>query len=418
MKLLRLGIQRTLERETHFLEAVHWSTHAFPEIGERPQALINKQLVDRSSLLIAIFWKSLGSPTGVAKSGTIEEIERFRESGRPVMLYFSEAPVPHDADIGKLKQVRKYRESLQDTLYSVFKSRSQFKQKLSVDLPQVIANFEGRHPDSHSHLHPPKLFEDKMVTLNRIEAELETTRLIKDFPKVLEKLKQLLLDCISLPKVGRIKDARKNFQYLINRVSDLERFSFNSGTMAQFSDKCDELFTDLRSAIEQIAAIEGLAEWEVVRYEDLKAKQREHTEETAWNWPEDRQCQCGECRECRALRFRIKDDLNPRFRAFILRLERQLQAMQPKVTSSPKEIWEWIAETAKTAKRFEEQFQVNDQLQNARLAGGTVSAFQKFAELDDKERLQYDETRFNTLFAILGTAVKTLRAVVGSWPEP
>src|SRR5437762_10401769 len=81
--------------ENTSLEAIHWDTHAFPEIGDRPQNIINKQLVDKCDLLIAVFWKSIGSPTGVAASGTIEEIERFRSSGRPVMLYFSEARLPY-----------------------------------------------------------------------------------------------------------------------------------------------------------------------------------------------------------------------------------------------------------------------------------------------------------------------------------
>ncbi len=58
--------------ENTLLQAVYWDTHAFPEIGDRPQGVINRQLVDRCDLLIAVFWKSIGSPTGVAPSGTIE----------------------------------------------------------------------------------------------------------------------------------------------------------------------------------------------------------------------------------------------------------------------------------------------------------------------------------------------------------
>src|ERR1043166_3123927 len=103
--------------EKIILQAIHWDSHAFPQMGDRPQGVINTQLVDRCDILIAVFWKSVGSPTGVAPSGTIEEIERVRTSGRPVMLYFSEAKVPLNADMAKIAQVRQYKESLTDGLY-------------------------------------------------------------------------------------------------------------------------------------------------------------------------------------------------------------------------------------------------------------------------------------------------------------
>jgi len=52
-----------------------WETHATPEMGDRPQAIINGQLLKDADLLVAMFWTRIGSPTGVAKSGTVEEIE-------------------------------------------------------------------------------------------------------------------------------------------------------------------------------------------------------------------------------------------------------------------------------------------------------------------------------------------------------
>ncbi|MFA6431838.1 MAG: DUF4062 domain-containing protein, partial [Candidatus Margulisiibacteriota bacterium] len=55
------------------LEAVLWETHSTPEMGNRPQEIINKQIVRESDILIGVFWTRIGSKTGEAESGTIEE---------------------------------------------------------------------------------------------------------------------------------------------------------------------------------------------------------------------------------------------------------------------------------------------------------------------------------------------------------
>jgi hypothetical protein len=52
------------------LMPIGWDTHSSPEMGDRPQAIINKQVLAGADLLIAIFWTRLGSPTGKAASGT------------------------------------------------------------------------------------------------------------------------------------------------------------------------------------------------------------------------------------------------------------------------------------------------------------------------------------------------------------
>src|SRR6266446_5603639 len=54
---------------------LRWETHAAPEYNIRPQEAINRQIVDDCDLLIGVFWTKLGTPTGDADSGTLEEIE-------------------------------------------------------------------------------------------------------------------------------------------------------------------------------------------------------------------------------------------------------------------------------------------------------------------------------------------------------
>src|SRR4051794_33094357 len=70
-----------------------WEANAAPAMGDRPQAIINGQLLKNADLLVAMFWTRIGSPTGVAKSGTVEEIEEHLKAGKPAMIYFSSAPV-------------------------------------------------------------------------------------------------------------------------------------------------------------------------------------------------------------------------------------------------------------------------------------------------------------------------------------
>lgn len=78
------------------LKLVRWKTDCAPAAGDRPQAIINQQALDSSHILVGIFWSRFGNPTGVAESGTEEEIRRSIAAERRVMLYFSERPIPDD----------------------------------------------------------------------------------------------------------------------------------------------------------------------------------------------------------------------------------------------------------------------------------------------------------------------------------
>ena len=74
-----------------------WERDATPEMGDRPQGVINRQLVDPADMLIGVFWTRLGTPTSEADSGTVEEVERCIVMGKPVLLYFSSKPVHLDS---------------------------------------------------------------------------------------------------------------------------------------------------------------------------------------------------------------------------------------------------------------------------------------------------------------------------------
>ncbi|AXE37990.1 DUF4062 domain-containing protein [Acidipropionibacterium virtanenii] len=89
-----------------------WETSSVPLLGGHPQAQINEQGVDGADIVIALFGSRLGSPTPDAVSGTVEEIERSVATGKPVHLYFSTAPLPHDVDTSQLEGLRQFREQI------------------------------------------------------------------------------------------------------------------------------------------------------------------------------------------------------------------------------------------------------------------------------------------------------------------
>lgn len=86
-----------------------WETSSVPVLGGHPQSLINSQGVDECDIVIALFGSRLGSPTPDAVSGTVEEITRAVDSGKPVHLYFSSAPLPNDIDTRQLDGLREFR---------------------------------------------------------------------------------------------------------------------------------------------------------------------------------------------------------------------------------------------------------------------------------------------------------------------
>jgi len=115
---------------------VRWETHSAPSYGSRPQETINKQVADDCDLVIAIFWTRIGSPTGAADSGTIEEIERAAASGKPVMLYFSRSKhEPDSIDLDQLKKLREFKtKTLPNALVEHYSTQIEFRDKFAKQL--------------------------------------------------------------------------------------------------------------------------------------------------------------------------------------------------------------------------------------------------------------------------------------------
>ena len=131
--------------ESVVLLPVKWETHAMPEGGVRPQQAINDQLVRSSDILIGMFWTKLGTNTGVADSGTVEEIEQFVSDGKPTMLYFSSRPIdPNKLDLKQLKKLRSFKDdTCEKALAGSFKDVPELQQILLRDLVRRVRDLKA-----------------------------------------------------------------------------------------------------------------------------------------------------------------------------------------------------------------------------------------------------------------------------------
>jgi len=118
------------------LQPIAWETDSAPSMDARPQAVINKQILERADLLIAIFWTRLGTRTDEASSGTVEEMEKHMSAGKPAMIYFSSTPVvPESVDSDQYAALKSFREDCQVRgLIEKYDSPKLFKEKLGRQL--------------------------------------------------------------------------------------------------------------------------------------------------------------------------------------------------------------------------------------------------------------------------------------------
>ncbi|WP_282349019.1 DUF4062 domain-containing protein [Pseudomonas sp. PS01301] len=118
-----------------------WETHTAPEMGSGPQTIINRQVLEKCDLLVGIFWTRVGTATNEYASGTVEEIEKHVNSGRPAMLYFSSQPAALDTiDHDQYKQLTEFKQACRErSLYEGYDDLSDFRNKFARQL-QITVN--------------------------------------------------------------------------------------------------------------------------------------------------------------------------------------------------------------------------------------------------------------------------------------
>jgi uncharacterized membrane-anchored protein YhcB (DUF1043 family) len=137
------------------LDLIRWETHIYPEFGEDPQEVINRQIPDDYDIFIGIMWHRFGTPTGRAESGTLEEFLRAKarwdndKSSVCLMIYFKDSPIsPSQVDASQLGKVMEFRKSLgnEGGLYWSFQSTEEFVNLVRMHLSRVVQEWHGRLP--------------------------------------------------------------------------------------------------------------------------------------------------------------------------------------------------------------------------------------------------------------------------------
>ena len=126
------------------LQPINWEYNSYSSFGDRPQEILNQQILKNADLLVGIFWTRIGTPTGKAISGTVEEIEEHIKSGKPTMLYFSNRQInPGKIDEEQYKAVKNLKKEYQKIgLTHSFDSSDDFHSQFQRQLPLLINNMD------------------------------------------------------------------------------------------------------------------------------------------------------------------------------------------------------------------------------------------------------------------------------------
>ncbi len=156
---------------------IDWKYNAVPTRGDRPQEIINKQVLKNADLLVGIFWTRIGTPTGKALSGSVEEIENHINSGKPAMLYFSNRPaVPSIVNQKQYKAVEKLKKECHSNgLINTFNTTEDFKMQLQRHLSMTVNTddfFIGYKSEKTDETSPT--FDNKIKSTNSLSNQART----------------------------------------------------------------------------------------------------------------------------------------------------------------------------------------------------------------------------------------------------
>jgi hypothetical protein len=122
------------------LMPVGWETDSAAALDRRAREVINKQILEKSDLLIGVFWTRLGKPTGRGDKGIVEQIERHVKAGKPAMLYFSSKPADQKTfDSKKNARLKQFKKKcmplgLVEDYENIVEFRDKFQKQLATTL--------------------------------------------------------------------------------------------------------------------------------------------------------------------------------------------------------------------------------------------------------------------------------------------
>lgn len=156
------------EQRSVVLLPVGWETHSVPTLGDRPQAIINKQVLKNADALVGVFWTRIGTHTGMDVSGTVEEIREHVTLGKPAMLYFSSRPASLDRlDLDQFKQVQAFKTECRSWgLIETYKDHDEFRKKLARHINRLVSSLlDGKPVPPPTSAPEPELSVDSKTLL-------------------------------------------------------------------------------------------------------------------------------------------------------------------------------------------------------------------------------------------------------------
>ena len=123
------------------LNPIGWETHVAPEMGNRPQEIINRSILNDADILIGIFWTRLGTDTGEYASGTVEEVSRHIDSQKLTSIYICDKPISPSQITEQYQKLQiQIREWMPSGVLEFYNDLSIFKQKIRDHLSIQIQN--------------------------------------------------------------------------------------------------------------------------------------------------------------------------------------------------------------------------------------------------------------------------------------
>ena len=137
--VIRSLSDREMDGRGIMLKPLDWRGNSSPDLSQRPQSVLNRQIVDKADIVVAIFWNRFGSSTGLYDSGTEEEIKRAHTLTKRVMVYFSKRFKAGRVDSVQLGYLDTFKCKLRFLgLVEEFESHDDFREKFSRQLLQSV----------------------------------------------------------------------------------------------------------------------------------------------------------------------------------------------------------------------------------------------------------------------------------------
>ncbi len=195
----------------------NWSTNSYPESGDKPQTLLNKQLVEDSDMCVAIFWTKFGSPTDKYGSGTEEEIEIMLSQKKQVFMYFINSTIdPKKLDYAQYQKVQDFKNNYKDRGLYVEVTPEELEKRFLNDLCAHFLNIfnsgsgiPSRRPSSLLSVSSNSLTNDTLEITRKHSLKSDyVTQILQEISVIINRIKsfKIIESTIadSLERVSRI----------------------------------------------------------------------------------------------------------------------------------------------------------------------------------------------------------------------